>query len=306
MTIGDSIQNPTNLNLARLQDDLTELYRINHRHFPWRETKDAYSIFISEVMSQQTQLSRITAAWDEFLSIWPSVESLANSNLSDVLTFWTSHRLGYNRRARFLREAAIKIVQQFDGEFPRSVDLLQTLPGIGPYTANAIASFAFNTGGPTLDTNVKRVLHRAFGPFDNASDMEQLANHIMPQNNSRIWNNSLMELGAITCKTIPLCDLNSCPWKGNCNAYSSQNFSIPVSSNSSTFKGSDRQIRGEIINILSKRDFMTLSEIDSHLFSSMPPQYNSNLLPPLLSSLESDGLIQLDMLDQISIVRLPR
>ena len=145
-------------------------------------------------MSQQTQLSRITAAWDEFLSIWPSVESLANSNLSDVLTFWTSHRLGYNRRARFLREAAIKIVQQFDGEFPRSVDLLQTLPGIGPYTANAIASFAFNTGGPTLDTNVKRVLHRAFGPFDNASDMEQLANHIMPQNNSRIWNLSLIHI----------------------------------------------------------------------------------------------------------------
>ena len=167
----DILHNFINIDLSLVQDHLIEWYQLHHRKFPWRETTDAYPILVSEVMSQQTQLTRVVTAWEEFLSIWPSIESLANSHLSDVLKFWTTHRLGYNRRARFLRETAIEIVHNFNGEIPNSLDSLQKLPGIGPYTANAIASFAFNNGGPTLDTNVKRVVYRFFGPFKNLTDI---------------------------------------------------------------------------------------------------------------------------------------
>lgn len=300
----DILHNFINIDLSLVQDNLIEWYQLHHRKFPWRETTDAYPILVSEVMSQQTQLTRVVTAWEEFLSIWPSIESLANSHLSDVLKFWTTHRLGYNRRARFLRETAIEIVHNFNGEIPNSLDSLQKLPGIGPYTANAIASFAFNNGGPTLDTNVKRVIYRFFGPFENLSDIEQVANQIMPPNHSRIWNNAMMELGATICKPNPLCDLQACPWRTHCNAYSNQEFSIPLSPSPPSFKGSTRQIRGEIINILSKTDVLSISDLDSKLTSSMPPEYNSDLLPKLLHTLESEGLIQINKLKEPPTVQL--
>ena len=113
-----------------------------------------------------------------------------------------------------------------------------------------------------------------------------------------------MELGATICKPNPLCDLQACPWRTHCNAYSNQEFSIPLSPSPPSFKGSTRQIRGEIINILSKTDVLSISDLDSKLTSSMPPEYNSDLLPKLLHTLESEGLIQINKLKEPPTVQL--
>src|SRR6056297_1896937 len=155
--------------VASLPDDvdavqraLIEWYGTDHREFPWRRTDDAYEILVSEVMSQQTQLGRVVDAWHSFLDRWPTVHDLAAADRADVVGFWTDHSLGYNNRAKYLHEAAGQVVSEYDGEFPDTPSELQNLMGVGPYTANAVASFAFNNGDAVVDTNVKRVLHRAF------------------------------------------------------------------------------------------------------------------------------------------------
>src|SRR6056297_2985155 len=161
--------------LPAVRDALISWYEADHRQFPWRETDDAYEILVSEVMSQQTQLGRVVEAWEAFLDEWPTPQSLADADRAEVVGFWTDHSLGYNNRAKYLHEAAKQVVEGVPseteredgeavepGEFPDSPDELQNLMGVGPYTANAVASFAFNNGDAVVDTNVKRVLYRAF------------------------------------------------------------------------------------------------------------------------------------------------
>src|SRR5699024_7703366 len=145
---------------------------------------------------------------------WPAVESLADADRSDVVSFWSAHSLGYNNRARYLHEAAGQIIEAFDGEFPKSPAELQELQGVGLYTANAVASFAFNEGNAVVDTNVKRVLYRAFGIPDDEAAFEEAAAELMPAGESRVWNNAIMELGGVACTKTPNCDAAECPWRG--------------------------------------------------------------------------------------------
>ena len=155
---------------------LVEWYREDHRTFPWRETEDPYEVLVSEVMSQQTQLGRVVEAWEAFLKRWPTAADMAAADRAEVVGFWTDHSLGYNNRAKHLHEAARQVTEgevgpdrpseggeaAADGEFPRDPEGLEELMGVGPYTANAVASFAFDNGDAVVDTNVKRVLYRAF------------------------------------------------------------------------------------------------------------------------------------------------
>lgn len=145
-----------------MRDALVAWYGDSHREFPWRQTTDPYEILVSEVMSQQTQLDRVVDTWRKFIDRWPFVEDLAAADRAEVVGFWTDHRLGYNNRARYLHEAAQQIGAEFDGTFPRDPETLSELMGVGPYTANAVASFAFNNGDAVVDTNVKRVFYRVF------------------------------------------------------------------------------------------------------------------------------------------------
>ena len=126
-------------------------------------------------MSQQTQLDRVVDAWQAFLEEWPTVEALSEADRSDVVGFWTEHSLGYNNRAKYLHEAAQQVVSEHDGTFPETPAELSKLMGVGPYTANAVASFAFNNGGAVVDTNVKRVLYRAFDIPDDDATFEAVA-----------------------------------------------------------------------------------------------------------------------------------
>ena len=165
---------------AAVQRALVSWYEADHRSFPWRETEDAYEILISEVMSQQTQLGRVVDAWHAFLDRWPDVEALAAADQSDVVGFWTSHSLGYNNRAKYLHTAANQVRDEWEGAFPQTPEDLQELHGVGPYTANAVASFAFNNGDAVVDTNVKRVLYRAFDVPDDDAAFETVAEALMP------------------------------------------------------------------------------------------------------------------------------
>ncbi len=280
---------------------LLDWYRSSHRKFPWRETEDPYAVLVSEVMSQQTQLDRIVEPWEEFLERWPDVERLAAADRSDVVAFWTGHNLGYNNRARYLHEAATQVVESFDGEFPSDPAGLEELMGVGPYTANAVASFAFNNGSAVVDTNVKRVLYRAFDVPDDDTAFEAAASALMPSGESRDWNNAIMELGGVACTTSPACDGADCPWRQWCSAYRTGDFAAPDVPAQSAFEGSRRQMRGRVIEVLSNHESLDIDTLGSKVRVDYVPEPTTEdgengrgWLSDLLADLEADGLVTVE------------
>ena len=294
--------------LERLRSTLIAWYESDHRSFPWRETDDAYAILVSEVMSQQTQLDRVVPAWEAFLENWPTPAALAAASRADVVAFWSDHRLGYNNRARYLHEAAIRIETAFDGTVPATPDELQTLAGVGPYTANAVASFAFDAGEAVVDTNVKRVCYRV---FDELHDEERppyqaLANALLPAGSSCVWNNAMMELGAVACRKTPRCDETGCPWRFTCDAYASGDFRAPDVPTQPTFDGSRRQFRGRIVRTLGEYEELSLDELGPRIRVDYTPdgERGREWLTGLLEDLADDGLVDLDERDGRTVVRL--
>ena len=278
-----------------VQDALVAWYESDHREYPWRETTDPYEILVSEVMSQQTQLGRVVAAWEDFLERWPTAAALAAADRGEVVAFWSDHSLGYNNRAKYLHEAAQQVQEQYGGEFPEEPDELSELMGVGPYTANAVASFAFNNGDAVVDTNVKRVLYRAFGVPDDESEFERAASALMPAGESRVWNNAIMELGGVACEKTPSCDEAGCPWREWCQAYQSGDFTAPDVPQQPDFEGSRRQFRGRIINALSEHGSLELDELGPRIRVDYAPDgnYGREWLRGLLSDLADDGLVEL-------------
>ncbi|WP_227131319.1 A/G-specific adenine glycosylase [Halorubellus salinus] len=279
-----------------VQDALVEWYERDHRDYPWRRTEDAYEILVSEVMSQQTQLDRVVAAWEDFLDEWPDVEALAAADRGDVVGFWTSHSLGYNNRAKYLHEAAGQVVEEHDGAFPETPEGLQELMGVGPYTANAVASFAFNNGDAVVDTNVKRVLYRAFDVPDDDDAFETAASDLMPAGESRVWNNAIMELGGVACEKTPSCDEAGCPWRRWCHAYESGDFTAPDVPTQPSFEGSRRQFRGRVVNVLGEHGELALDELGPRIRVDYAPdgEYGRDWLRGLLADLDDDGLVDID------------
>jgi A/G-specific adenine glycosylase len=201
---------------------LLDWYRANKRAMPWRETRDPYAIWISEAMLQQTRVETVIPYWERFLERFPDVHALATADPDEVLGAWAG--LGYYSRARNLQAAARVIDRQHGGKLPNDAETLQTLPGIGRYTAGAVASIAFDRPEPVLDGNVKRVLARLLGI---RADIGQ------PETIERLWqeagalargphpgdlNQALMELGATVCTPrAPRCE--SCPVSQSCDAW---------------------------------------------------------------------------------------
>jgi len=300
-----------------LREALGSWYREDHREFPWRETTDPYEILVSEVMSQQTQLGRVVEAWTAFLDRWPTVADLAGDDRSEVVAFWTDHRLGYNNRARYLHEAAGQVQSEFDGEFPHDPDDLAELMGVGPYTANAVASFAFNNGRAVVDTNVKRVLYRVFEGVRAADESteasrsgdppyEAVANALMPEGESRLWNNAIMELGGTVCEKRPRCDERDCPWRGSCHAYATGDFTAPDVPSQPDFDGSRRQFRGRIVRALGEHDELGLDDLGPRVRVDYTPEgtHGREWLRGLLSDLTEDELVKLDHGDGETRARL--
>jgi A/G-specific adenine glycosylase len=282
--------------LDAVRTALVEWYEADHRAFPWRRTDDPYEVLVSEVMSQQTQLSRVVEAWEAFLERWPTVDALAAADRGDVVAFWSSHSLGYNNRASYLHEAATQVVTDHDGEFPRSPEGLEGLMGVGPYTANAVASFAFDDGNAVVDTNVKRVLYRAFDVPDDDDAFEEAAGALMPDGESRVWNNAIMELGGVACGKRPQCDESGCPWREWCHAYRTGDFTAPDVPTQPSFEGSRRQFRGRVVRVLGERGETDLDALGHRIRVDYTPdgEHGRDWLRGLLSELAADGLVEVD------------
>ncbi|MBA2277826.1 MAG: A/G-specific adenine glycosylase, partial [Chloroflexia bacterium] len=150
--------------LAVVREELLGWWHANRRDLPWRHTRDPYRILVSEVMLQQTQVDRVIPYYERWLDHFPTVEALAAATTAELIRAWAG--LGYNRRAVNLQRTARHVVEVCGGEFPREVEALRQLPGIGPYTAGAIACFAFELDTAFVDTNMRRVLHRLFVGVD--------------------------------------------------------------------------------------------------------------------------------------------
>ncbi|OYR54653.1 adenine glycosylase [Halorubrum sp. E3] len=291
-----------------VRDALVDWYEADHRDFPWRRTEDPYEILVSEVMSQQTQLDRVVPAWEDFLDEWPTTAALAAADRADVVAFWSDHSLGYNNRAKYLHEAAGQVEDDHDGAFPEDPDGLSELMGVGPYTANAVASFAFDNGDAVVDTNVKRVLYRAFDVPDDDDAFERVASRLMPAGESRVWNNAIMELGGVACGKKPRCDEAGCPWREWCHAYQTGDFTAPDVPEQPSFEGSRRQFRGRIVRLLGERDVVSLDTLGHRIRVDYSPdgEHGREWLRGLLSDLADDGLVEVEGSGDETTVRLRR
>jgi A/G-specific adenine glycosylase len=165
--------------------------------------------------------------------------------------------------------------------------------GVGPYTANAVASFAFNNGDAVVDTNVKRVLHRAFDVPDNEAAFESGASHLMPADRSRTWNNAIMELGGVACEKTPACDEAECPWREWCHAYETGDFTAPDVPTQPSFEGSRRQMRGRVISILGELGPLGIDDLGPRVRVDYTPdgERGREWLRQLLADLEDEGLV---------------
>ncbi len=210
-------------NLYRMTEPLVEWYQKNKRILPWRDIKDAYRIWISEIMLQQTRVEAVKPFYERFLKRLPTVQDLAEVSEDELLKLWEG--LGYYNRARNLQKAAKQIVYDYQGEFPSKYEEICTLTGIGSYTAGAIASFAFGIPKPAVDGNVLRVMSRLTASYDDImkvgtkKKVEETLEGIIPKGKACDFNQGLIELGATVCvpNGAPKCDV--CPLADFCEAH---------------------------------------------------------------------------------------
>ena len=289
-----------------IQRALLDWYRANARDLPWRHTRDPYRILVSEVMLQQTQVDRVIPRYHSFLERFPTAEALAAAPTADVIREWAG--LGYNRRAVNLQRAAKAVVDEYGGEFPSDVATLKSLPGIGPYTAGAIACFALEQDVGFLDTNIRRVLHRLFvGPevpeqSRNQRQMESLATSVVPAGNGWEWGQTLIEFGALQCTARnPAC--LTCPVQDRCRSFPQiQTVLAELGRNGfrrkqeAPFEGSNRFYRGRVLRALQESPHDTDGLNLDLLGSRVRDDYTRSHEPWLrdvIDGLARDGLVEI-------------
>ena len=223
------------------------------RSLPWRDTRDPWAILVSETMLQQTQVARVVPKYHAFLERFPDAGAAAASPAGALVEAWAG--LGYNRRAVHLHGAARVVVRDHEGTFPSTLEELLALPGIGPYTARAILTFAFERDAAVLDTNVARVLARQHGRALRAREAQTLADELVPTGRGWWWNQAMLDLGALVCtKRSPRCAdcpvRVTCEWRGE--GLDPAIGSAGVGVVQSRFAGSDRQGRGRLVDALRR------------------------------------------------------
>ncbi len=226
----------SNKEIAEFQNTIFKFYEENKRVFPWRNINDPYAVLVSEIMLQQTQTERVLSKYKAWMKKFPDVETLAKAPFTEVLTEWNG--LGYNRRARYLQNACIEVVNKYKGIFPVSVEDLKKLPGLGPYTSGAVAAFAYNSPEIFIETNIRSVyIHFFFSnKYEKVSDKDifPLIQQTLYKSNPRDWYYALMDYGTKLKKTI-----------------SNPNRKSKHYSKQSKFEGSLRQARGAVIRYLT-------------------------------------------------------
>lgn len=237
-----------------LHRDLLRWYAASARELPWRTGASPWGILVCEVMGQQTPMSRVVPRWRDWMERWPTPCALAAAPQADVLRAWD--RLGYPRRALQLQRCAVEVCSL--GGVPRDEQALRALPGIGPYTAAAVAAFAFGARTPVLDTNVRRVLARLHGEASPPSTItvaeRARAEALLPDDGSapRV-SEALMELGALVCTPVPRC--GDCPLAAHCRwLEAGRPPSTRPTRRPQRWAGTDRQSRGRILATLRAAD----------------------------------------------------
>ncbi len=240
-----------------IADAVADWYAADHRDLPWRRPGfTAWGVLVSEFMLQQTPVARVIPRLEEWLRRWPTPADLAAVPSGEAVRAWD--RLGYPRRALALHAAAVAIVERHGGVVPDRVDALLELPGVGPYTARAVAAFAYGVRTPVVDTNVRRVIARAVdgrgeaGPAHTRLDLEAMES-LLPADpaRARLLNAGLMELGQTVCTArTPHCD--DCPIAASCGwrAAGYPAYAGPRAPAQKRYDGSDRQVRGRILGEL--------------------------------------------------------
>ena len=259
----------------KLKLELVKWYKNNQRSFPWRKTTDPWQILLIETLAQQTQLERANEYFKKFSEKFPSPESMANSSLKIILYMWSG--LGYNNRAVRLYEAS-KIIEKkgFNQIYPNFDDL----PGVGPYTKNAILSFAYGEKVLAIDTNIERIIQRYFGLNDTKDFFKENSKYFLHKVNSRDINQAFMDFGSSICKSSnPTC--NICPIESDCSKYFSNS-----KSSREKFKGSNREVRGKIIKLLIREGYISNQKLYEEI------DEGSEKVNKALEGLKKDNLIK--------------
>jgi A/G-specific adenine glycosylase len=272
-------------------------YRLRGRSLPWRNITNPYRILVSEIMLQQTQVSRVLVKYPEFLRRFASIRKLAAARQRDVVVAWSG--MGYNNRAVRLHRLAQIVVNKHNGRVPGTYEDLVGLPGIGRYTANALLASAFQQNVPIVDVNVRRVLSRIFWRRSTETRSESeiwgLAGKLLPTRNVYGWNQALMDLGATVCTArSPRCD--KCPVGPLCASRDTiKRSTMPSAKREPSKDGIPNRIyRGRIIDVLRKRNGQGWMRMHS-LGRVMHPQFSSThrrWLDSLIVGLERDGLVR--------------
>jgi len=233
--MGGLLYTVNNVEINKFKKEIWNYYRVHKRVLPWRNITDPYKIFVSEMMLQQTQVARVSKKYPVFIKTFPTFQSLAKARLSDVLKEWQG--MGYNRRARFLHETAKIIVNNYSGVLPSNVTELKKLPGIGAGTAGSLIVFTYNIPVPFIETNIRRViLHHFFKGKNGVSDERvlEIVKKTMDKKRPREWYYALMDYGSMLPKKE----------RENANTRSAMYIK------QKPFRGSDREIRGNIVSFL--------------------------------------------------------
>jgi A/G-specific adenine glycosylase len=255
-------------------------FKKNGREFPWRNTTDPYKVLVSEVMLQQTQTERVVVKYAEFLKAFPTWKALSEATPAEVVKVWMG--LGYYRRAFNLHKAAQCVWRDYDGKPPRNAEGLKNLPGVGPYTAAAVAAFAFGEPAPMIETNIRTVYLYTFYPqVEDVSDKEILAkvDETLYRKDPRTWFYALMDLGVELKKHA----------KG-INHRSKHHVK------QSRFQGSLRQVRAAVLRTIAEAESIRRTDIPKKL------AYEADKIETALAALESEGLIQSARGGRVAIV----
>lgn len=280
---------------TRLTEEQRGLLRwaaAEQRDLPWRRTRDAWAVLVSEAMLQQTQVARVVPKYHAFLDRFPEPEDCAAAPQGDVVTMWAG--LGYNRRAVQLHRAARSMVERHEGRVPDRLDELLALPGVGPYTARAVLAFAFEADAAVVDTNVARVLARRKGHRLTATEAQRAADDWLPPGAAWSWNQGLLDLGAGVCTArspqCPVCPVRTgCTWAAQGNrAPDPAVGSAGVSGPQSRFDGSDRQGRGRLVDALRHEE---VCQVDVAAAMGWPD--DPERARRVAATLVADGLVEL-------------
>jgi A/G-specific adenine glycosylase len=253
--------------IEEFQNKVMTWWEQNARTLPWREDPSPYNVLVSEVMLQQTQVSRVIPKYRKFLEAFPNMKRLAEAETKYLLQVWSG--LGYNRRAIWLRDAAREIVKR--GEYPRTIEELCALKGIGSYTSRSILIFAFNEDLAAIDTNIRRVLIASGFANEEMSEsqLQSVADRLLLRGRSSDWHNALMDYGS--------------------EVLTSSSTGIAPTSSQPRFTGSDRQVRGAIIRQLTCTDSLSLEDLREELKEE---GIKSSNLQHILGQLIEEGFIE--------------